>query len=111
MNLNTTFINKTEKEYLSEIEKIKLKNWDLISTKENFFIWKSKKGRKYKRICLIHMGFNEKSLFYWNYEKEFKPLSKIKNKFQFQSDLFKSDQTEKMFIEFINIIEMIKRGC
>jgi len=107
--LDITYSNKTESKFLNKIKEIKIKGYDLIKTEDNFFIWKRKnKGKHYKRLCLIRSGFQDKTLFYWNYEPDFKPFSKKEN-INIKGESFKFNETEKFYNYFLNMLDKIKK--
>jgi hypothetical protein len=104
--LNTIYENKTEEKFLKVIKEIKIKDYDLIRTKENFFIWKKKKGNHYIRLTLIRTGFYERTFFYWNLETDFKPYSDRQGE-QFKSETFKANETDKFYKYFLKMCDRI----
>lgn len=100
----------TEKKFLKEIEKIKLNNYDLIKTEENFFIWKKKDKKDFIRLCLMRKGFHN-IVYYWNLELSFKPFAYKHNHREnanLKSEEFKQDDTNKYFNYFLNMLDKIK---
>jgi hypothetical protein len=114
--LDITFNNPTKQEFLNKINSIKLKDYTLIKTKDNFFIWKSKKGNRYKRLCLIrkHANINGELgiLFYWNYESDFIPSSYKHNHRENanqKSETFQAKEEDKFYNYFLNMLDIIKK--
>lgn len=77
--LDTSYynINPTRPEVLKLIDGLNIKNYILIRTKENFFIWQKVRNKKpvsdYIRLTLGQS--HENGLFFWDLELSFKPFA------------------------------------
>ena len=102
----------TQNKFLKEVEKIKLKDYELIKTKENFFIWKRLNKSDYIRLCLIWKNYpHNKEVFYWNLELSFKPMRYKHNHREnanIRSLTFKNNDTKLFFKYFLKMISKIK---
>lgn len=111
--LDTSCYNKnpTESKFLSRVENLKLKGYTLIKTKDNFFIWK--KGKKSEYIRLTLMQNYQIKCFFWDLELSFKPFAYKHNHREnahIKSECFNSDELNKFYNYFLNMLDRIKQN-
>jgi hypothetical protein len=95
---------------------IKDKNsYDIYNYLNNFFIWRKLKNNKpqheYIRLTLMCQGYNEKTLFYWDLEKSFKPFNWNHNHREnahIKSESFTEKEKDKYYNYFLNMINELR---
>lgn len=105
-------MNRTRLKFLNIVQGLKLKGYQLIRDKENFFIWKKGEKSEYIRLSL-HTTRGKEPLFYWDLELSFKPFSYKHNHrdgAHIQSEYFKASDTDKFYNYFLNMIDKVKGG-
>lgn len=102
-----------DEKILNVVKDIKIKNYTLIKSVDNLFIWKLKDKGEYIRLCLISSGWHENKVYYWNLELSFKPFNYKHNhreNAEVKSLEFKEIETDKCFNYFLNLVAIIKEA-
>lgn len=110
--LNSIYGEQPTDKMLNIVKSLKLKGYTLKKTQDCFFIWEAEKPKhSYIRLTLIRHGFNDNTKWYWNLEIDFRPF-KYKHNHRDganeQSPEFTSNEEDKYFNFFLNMIDRIK---
>lgn len=114
MSLDTSGynLNPTRPEFLIAVKGFYSGKYELIKTKDNFFIWKNGTKSEYIRLSLHRNSWNEDPLFYWDLELSFKPFNYKHNHREnahIQSEYFKAENEEAFYNYFLNMLDRIKQ--